>query len=353
MNNYELQSHKKSDKIKWVITGVAFLLAFVIIVGLCMQLFGKGKVKPSEWLSKPEQANELLAENEDIIVSGENGDNASPLKLGIVRMANPIASATSGTSYKVTATMTPANTTDKLDMLLRGEDSSKVKLDHADGAFEATVTVVEAFSKTVTLEATVRNRDISTSIKLDYLSKPENKPDYRVEDITDDADFDASKLTYSTGSVKPTRLQGTVTVTLWSSIYDKLKAKGWTDLKQSYTFTYDGSTTADDSTGFGIWNFNLFFASSVNSSRLNDFKYDMYWALYELNGNSAVISSSYGMRVADVNFSGTAYYTLNGVETSCGTFSCDGSPSTFYIKSFSGIAIPATNASLGGNLLFY
>ena len=55
MNNNELQSHKKSDKVKWMLTGIAFILVAVILVGLCLQVFGKGKVKPSEWGKSSEE----------------------------------------------------------------------------------------------------------------------------------------------------------------------------------------------------------------------------------------------------------------------------------------------------------
>lgn len=48
----ELQKHKKSDRIKWALTSVGFVLAFVLIAGLCLQLFGTGKTKPSEWFKK-------------------------------------------------------------------------------------------------------------------------------------------------------------------------------------------------------------------------------------------------------------------------------------------------------------
>lgn len=51
----DLNKHKKSDKTKWILTGVAFVLIFVFLVGLCMQLFAKDdKYKPSEWFRKPE-----------------------------------------------------------------------------------------------------------------------------------------------------------------------------------------------------------------------------------------------------------------------------------------------------------
>ena len=51
----ELKRHKKSDKIKWIITGVFIVLLSVMVAGLCMQLFAKDdKYKPSEWFKKPE-----------------------------------------------------------------------------------------------------------------------------------------------------------------------------------------------------------------------------------------------------------------------------------------------------------
>lgn len=48
MNN-ELQGHKKSDTVKWVLTCIAFILVFAVITGLCLQVFGTDNTKPSEW----------------------------------------------------------------------------------------------------------------------------------------------------------------------------------------------------------------------------------------------------------------------------------------------------------------
>lgn len=50
----ELNKHKKSDNIKWALTGIAFLLVFIMLIGMCLQLFGTGKQKPSEWFKKSE-----------------------------------------------------------------------------------------------------------------------------------------------------------------------------------------------------------------------------------------------------------------------------------------------------------
>lgn len=50
----ELKKHKTSDKIKWIATGIAFILVAVMLVGLCLQVFGTGKAKPTEWFKSSE-----------------------------------------------------------------------------------------------------------------------------------------------------------------------------------------------------------------------------------------------------------------------------------------------------------
>ncbi len=79
MKNYELNKHKKSDKIKWILTAVAFGLLFVILAGLCMQLFGNDKIKPANWFKKTEQTTPAVPERND-----EEGQKAVELVLDTV-----------------------------------------------------------------------------------------------------------------------------------------------------------------------------------------------------------------------------------------------------------------------------
>ena len=51
----ELQRHKKSDKVKWTVTAIAFVLLAVLLAGVCLQVFGKGKIQPSEWFKKTDK----------------------------------------------------------------------------------------------------------------------------------------------------------------------------------------------------------------------------------------------------------------------------------------------------------
>lgn len=73
----ELNRHKRNDKIKWVCTGVAFVLIFVFLVGLCMQLFAKDdKYKPSEWFKKTETEQTTPIEGDE-----ESKESSSVLML--------------------------------------------------------------------------------------------------------------------------------------------------------------------------------------------------------------------------------------------------------------------------------
>lgn len=117
----EFYMHKKSDKVKWVFTGIAFVLVFVLLAGVCMQLFGTGKVKPSEWFKKPDIEQTTPVENEDEI-GGEAVITDKTANGGISLMTTSISpanyedygvSALAETAYTITATVTPADATFK------------------------------------------------------------------------------------------------------------------------------------------------------------------------------------------------------------------------------------------------
>lgn len=51
----EFYQHKRRDRVKWIFTFVALFLAFVMLIALCMQIFGNEKLKPENWFKKSEQ----------------------------------------------------------------------------------------------------------------------------------------------------------------------------------------------------------------------------------------------------------------------------------------------------------
>lgn len=48
----KLNKHMKSDKIKWIVITIALLLVSATLVGVCLQIFGRDKQKPSKWFTK-------------------------------------------------------------------------------------------------------------------------------------------------------------------------------------------------------------------------------------------------------------------------------------------------------------
>ncbi|MCM1219808.1 MAG: hypothetical protein NC548_35505 [Lachnospiraceae bacterium] len=51
-----MQTRQNKERAKWIITAIALVLIFVMVAGLILEVFGMGKMKPSGWFSKEEQA---------------------------------------------------------------------------------------------------------------------------------------------------------------------------------------------------------------------------------------------------------------------------------------------------------
>lgn len=104
-----LSKHKRTDKFKWIITAVSIMLITVLLIGLCLQVFGTGKVKPSEWGKS--DADDEQAEQDNTVI-------ATMAKLISTRIQreqfeeygiNPQADS----AYTLMATVTPNNADDK------------------------------------------------------------------------------------------------------------------------------------------------------------------------------------------------------------------------------------------------
>ncbi len=105
-----MAKNTKNSAGKWATVGVALFLAFVLIIGLCLQVFATNdKLKPSEWFKKDGQTEELPEEG------GENAFVQDKKENGIKLMS---ARAASGSAYKssytLTATVLPEDADNKL-----------------------------------------------------------------------------------------------------------------------------------------------------------------------------------------------------------------------------------------------
>lgn len=184
--NSELMSHKQSDKVKWIFTGIAFVLVFVLMAGLCMQIFAKNELKPSNW-GKDFDTEFVATANNVVIPESVEGEGIMLLSTAI-----PIASYSeydvspqAETAYTLTATVTPEYATDKrVNFSIAWADSStewangKSIRDYltlsqtADGSLTAVLSCNEAFGEQAIITVTSRsNPGASATCTVDYKQK--------------------------------------------------------------------------------------------------------------------------------------------------------------------------------------
>lgn len=190
--NKELQQHKKSDTVKWVLTLIAFILAFVMLAGLTMQVFAADKLKPSEWFKKPEQTEQLP----DASAQTKGGMILSEVTsgTGIALMSAPIdeedyedygISTQADSAFTVTAEVQPENATDKRvtwSVTWKNSSSSwasgKTVTNYVTvtpttiGALTASVACTQAFGEVVVLTVTsMDDTTVSATQEINYMKR--------------------------------------------------------------------------------------------------------------------------------------------------------------------------------------
>lgn len=108
-----LYKHVKSDKIKWIATGIALLLISLIITGVCLQVFGKGRVKPSEWFKKDDEQTDIAPDPEDNGLIITPTESKSGMRLNVQKASANASNGNVTETYTVTATVKPDYADDK------------------------------------------------------------------------------------------------------------------------------------------------------------------------------------------------------------------------------------------------
>ena len=182
--DYELYEHKRSDKVKWVIS-------FILIIALLVGLIGAWIM-----LLKPEAAAPEQEEGGAVITEGDsNGIKLMSAKIAPENYADYGISPMAETAYQLTATITPANATNKaVDWTVTwvggrehdggsSEGSSdwsegKTVTDYvtvtptSDGALTANVECLQAFGTQVRVTVTSRdNTSVKANATVDYTEK--------------------------------------------------------------------------------------------------------------------------------------------------------------------------------------
>ena len=172
--DYELYEHKRSDKVKWIIS-------FILIMALLVGLIGAWIM-----LLKPEAAAPEQEEGGAVITEGES----SGIKLMSAKIAREDYAANgispmAETAYQLTATITPENATNKaVDWTIAFVNAEsewatgKTVTDYvtvtptADGALTANVECLQAFGEQVRVTVTSRdNTAVKANATVDYTEK--------------------------------------------------------------------------------------------------------------------------------------------------------------------------------------
>lgn len=61
----QFEQHRQKDRVRFSILAFVLFLVTLTVVGMCLQLFGNGKVKPSEWFKKNDKQIETSADEND------------------------------------------------------------------------------------------------------------------------------------------------------------------------------------------------------------------------------------------------------------------------------------------------
>ncbi len=271
--------HKSSDKVKSIFTGIAFVLVFVILAGVFMQIFGTGKQKPSEWFKKNEP-EQIQPEAPDglVNVTEEKGISLMSARIASEDYDEYGIEAQADTAYTLTATVN-ANAVDKnvvWGVAWKNSSSSwasgKSISDYVtitpatEYGLTATLTVKQAFGEPINVKvASYIDTTVNAIAQVDYLKTlnsftatlnpalAANKTGRLYVGNTENTI--SVTPTYGVGTVEGTVSQYTIRLYLATTTRQRI-----TDLMKSGTGTasFTGKEYADITTTSGKFTFDLF-----------------------------------------------------------------------------------------------
>lgn len=125
-----MSNYKKKNTVKWVLTAIAFVLVFVLLIGVCIQLFAPDGKKVTDWFSSacehidedgdgicdscgeemPDDGENANADGETVISETEsNGVSLVSAKIARSEYAENGISEYAESAYTITATISPSD----------------------------------------------------------------------------------------------------------------------------------------------------------------------------------------------------------------------------------------------------
>lgn len=189
-----MEKRFKRNAAKWALIISACLLVAAFIVGVCLQTFGTGKAKPSEWFDSGKQeeltvGGGMVLPNNEKPTQGGNGISLYSAEIPVEAYAENGVSEDAENAYTVTATVSPDNDAQNTVVLwtLTWKDPSSAwatgkeltdyitATPNGEGVAESkTVTVVclQAFGEPVILTAKCKyDETVTVSVQIDYAAR--------------------------------------------------------------------------------------------------------------------------------------------------------------------------------------
>lgn len=231
----ELNRHKKSDKIKWVMTCIAFLLVFVFLIGLTIQLFGNEKLKPSNWFNKTEQTEtppeDIEEDNGGAIVTDVESRGISLMSkaIAVEDYADYGISPQADSAILITATITPVNAsvqdivwscgwTNENSAWASGKNISDYYGFTGYNTLTTQAVCYKPFSETIWVRATsVDNPDVSATATAHYVKRL--TPSFELQGVSGTVDYDGSYVFNLTESYSEGTVMGTVKYSNLKHVY--------------------------------------------------------------------------------------------------------------------------------------
>ena len=253
---------------------VAGALALVIAAGGVSLLGYTSRDTDGNWFGGLHWAdNKITADGGD--VKNENGNTIvnEVESNGMRLMSTVIAeedyeeygiSALAESATVITATITPAETTNKNVTWSCSDTSGKVTVTPVSGnPLQATVAVSGAFSTQVTITCTSQsNSEVKATCTVDYVKGLERiTAPLTISSIKSTAGISSSQFaSYTTGTINPTNIEGTIVMEMNDALYNYLKnSKGWSNVKSSSSYSSDGL--------YGPYSFSSFISSYSTSDK--------------------------------------------------------------------------------------
>ncbi len=181
----DFENHKRSDKAKWIVTAIAFVLVFILLAGICMQLFMPDGKRPADWFNK----TETPAENEqkegglEVEPATENGIALASRSIPRRMYAASGISEQAENAYTVTATIAPETVLERnVVWTVAWKDSNDSWV--ADKRVEdyvslttpsnlvANISCLQPFGETIVLTCASKvNPTVNATCKVEYMRK--------------------------------------------------------------------------------------------------------------------------------------------------------------------------------------